>query len=145
MPQITSALELVKYHEGCTLKAIKDTKGKWSIGYGDDGAMPGQTCTQDWADAQVAYKVALAEAEAYDDLGTTWGDLDPVRQAVLTDMAYELGEHGLGLFTTFLSQVRAQNWPGAVADLKTTAIYAEVPTREAMNSTMLLTGQWPVI
>lgn len=140
---IDSARALIAAHEGCTLVAIPDTRG-YSIGYGRDGAAEGQTCTQEEAEEWLDQDMALAMSRAAADLGSlTWFDLDEVRRAVLTDMAYEMGGRGLAGFTDMLGAIRVQNWPKAQRAGLSSDWAGEVPARAGMDMRMLLTGLWP--
>jgi hypothetical protein len=99
-------------------------------------------------DATFAVDYAMAQRRASFDLNTEgvdyWSNLDACRQAVLVDMAYELGGAGLAKFKDTLDAVRSRDWPGAAAALKASKLFAEVPAREGRNVQTLLTGDWPV-
>ena len=69
--------------------------------------------------------------------------IDAVRQAVLVDMAFNLGIHGLGTFNTFLSCMASKQWAAAAADLRGTLVYSQLPVRYERLAVMLETGQWP--
>jgi lysozyme len=69
--------------------------------------------------------------------------LDPVRQAVLIDMAFNLGARGVSAFTTFLSCVSSGQWAAAAADLRGTLVYSQLPDRYERLATMIQTGEWP--
>lgn len=143
---ISSVDDLIKFHEEFTDVAKPDAKGKWEIGYGFDGAEPGDTMTLAEADAKFPALRDLAAQRAMMDLGVgAWSALDTVRRAVLIDMAYEIGGAGLADFVKFLSAVRAHDWPDAAEQLVDSKLYAQVPTREQMNRSMLLAGTWPQV
>lgn len=81
-PGITSAVGLVQHHEGCTLTAKPDAKGKWAYGWGHDipAPMPGEpapTCTQAEADTLLAEDFGLATLRAREDLGPEHWNEDP--------------------------------------------------------------------
>jgi len=139
-------LSLIKFHEGCRLVAYKDTRGIWTIGYGHTGpeVIEGLVWTQEQADAALYAEVALALARAVADLGQdAWDALDPVRQAVLVDMAYELGGRGLAGFRGMLGAIRASDWAGASVDGRDSAWDFEVPSRADMDMNAILSGSWP--
>ncbi len=69
--------------------------------------------------------------------------LDPVRRAVLIDMAYEIGGSGLSQFHDMLEAVRAGNWDQAGAELRDSKLYSQVPHREDENIQCLLSGSFP--
>lgn len=127
------------------LEAKPDAKGAWEIGWGHDiPPSPGLTWTQAQADAQFEADLALATDRAAGDLGAqVWATLDPVRQAALTDMAYELGGKGLAAFRDMLTAIEAGDWKEAQHQGLTSAWAKEVPSRAQMDTQLLLTGQWP--
>ena len=55
---------LTESFEGCRLKAYRDSKGVWTIGYGHTGGIveEGMTCTQVQADIWLALDIAWAES-----------------------------------------------------------------------------------
>lgn len=69
------------------------------------------------------------------------GDL--IRQAVLIDMAYEIGGAGLSNFRNLLACYRAGEWAGAAAALKNSLLYSQVPKREQENMMILALGEFP--
>ena len=89
-----NAIELIKYHEKYRRFPYRCTAGKLTIGYGwnlDDNGITVEQATY-ILDQQVrAVRVTLS-AEPY------WINLDVVRQAVITDMAFNLGWPKFSLF-----------------------------------------------
>ena len=88
-------------------------------------------------------RVSLSDESTEGDTAMSAG-LDPVRKAVLIDMAYEIGGQGLAEFPHMLRAIRVGNWELAVSELRNSALYSQVPTRENMNCEMLRTGLWPL-
>lgn len=147
---ITSARDLIKFHEGCTLTAKPDTKGKWSIGYGHDIDPPANeqasTCTQEAADQFFAADFLVACRDASRVLGVaSFSVLSEPRKAALIDMAYELGESGLSEFQKMLGAIRCAFWSTARAEALNSEWANEVPARAQMDATILLTGEWPTV
>jgi lysozyme len=154
---ITSGSDLTKINEGLRLQAYDDRTGKpvpvggvtlgtITIGYGHTGpdVVPGLVWTTGKCDAQFAVDYAIAQRRAARDVGLDpWSQIDAYRQAVLTDMAFELGERGLATFTDFLAAVRAHDWAAAAAHLQASKLFREVATRERRNVDVLLNGAWP--
>lgn len=145
---INSDRDLVALHEGCTLVAKPDAKGRWAIGYGHDIPAPTDptnpaTCTQAEADAQFVIDLCLARSRAAADVGTTWAFLDPVRRAALTDMAYELGGAGLRGFNDMLVAIQARDWLEARHQALNSEWARQVPARAQMDAEMLFSGEWP--
>lgn len=147
---IESVQELIEADEGRRIWPYTDTRGHltWGIGHllGDEDASDG-----------VAPDVAVLLNQAVDlqfqhDMNAAitglsffpeFPSLDPVRQAVLIDMAFNLGTRGLSTFTTFLGCVASQQWAAAAADLRGTLVYSQLPNRYERLAVMIQTGEWP--
>ena len=137
--------------EGFTPVAQPDNGGH-VVGYGFDfvngkPVQPGDTMTEDEAAAYFPTPYGLAAAQAAADLGGAWAHLDDVRQAALTDMAYEMGGAGLAGFPHMLIAVRTEDWPTAAAQCLASAGYGQSPCegvrlRALRTSRMLATGNW---
>lgn len=69
--------------------------------------------------------------------------LDLARQAVLIDMAYEIGGKGLAGFVNLLTGLRAGLWGVAASELRKSKLYSQVPKREDENIEVLRFGQLP--
>jgi len=119
----------LKIDEGCRLKAYKDTVGVWTIGYGHTGpeVQKGLVWTQEKAEAVLIADVRKHNAELLRRAPWISG-LDPVRQRVLFNMAFNLGINGLLGFKNTLAYVQAgkydfaadgmlkSKWAGQVGD-----------------------------
>ena len=143
---IQTADALLLDDEGIRIWPYVDTAGHrtWGIGHNLDASPP---CTVAQALLQQAvqtqFGVDLNEVKSELD-GYPWmADLDVVRQAVVIDMAFNLGLQGLATFTTFLSFMAQDRFKDAAADLRTTRVYRELPRRYERLAVMLETGQWP--
>lgn len=142
---ITCGEDLTKFNEGCILAARPDAKGKWEIGWGHDvPPSPGLEWTQQQCNDQFAIDYPLACSRAQADLGDEeYAALSPQRQAVLNDIAYEIGGTGLAAFKNMLAAFRAQDWQAAGAALQDSKLFTQVPNREKRNIQILTTGEWP--
>lgn len=145
---IRSALDLIRSHEGCRLKAYVDTEGKWTIGWGRcvPGIRSGDTCTQEQADAwldEAVRSAGSAAARVCQQAGIDWPALGEVRQAVLVDMAYQLGERGLSAFRNMLAGIRDGMWIAASSHGLDSLWARQTPKRARQNMSMLMTGEWP--
>lgn len=69
--------------------------------------------------------------------------MNTARQAVLIDMAYELGGQGLAQFHHLLDAIRVGNWEEAAKQLENSLLYRQVPVREQSNLVILRTGELP--
>ena len=148
---ISSVQELLEQNEGRRLWPYTDTRGHltWGIGHllgaddADDAVAPDVAALLNQAiDLQFRHDVATA-VTAVTAVLPQYPSLDPVRQAVLVDMAFNLGGKGLAAFTTFLSCVASGQWAAAAADLRGTLVYIELPGRYERLATMIQTGEWP--
>lgn len=84
---------LIHGNEGCRLRAYKDTKGVWTIGWGHTGpeVKPGLVWNQVKCDEQFAADIAQREAEvtkALEDSLTTQRQFD-----ALMSLEYNIGIH----------------------------------------------------
>jgi lysozyme len=143
-----TAEEYIKANEGCRLEAYEDPpgSGEYSIGYGHHtpGITPAMMITQERAEEFFAADFEDAVKEALAALGpASWVRLDPVRQAVLIDMAYNLGLNGLLEFVHMLGAIRMQDWLQAKHECIASLADKQEPLRMARNAQMLLTGEWP--
>lgn len=141
-------------NEGCRLAAYQDTRGVWTVGVGCSGTDPycspapeigpSTVWTQEQANAQFNTRYMLARQRASDDLGAgAWAAISTVRQAALTDMAFQMGGAGLAEFQQMLAAVRSSVWQAAHDACLDSAYDRQTPERAQRNANMLLTGQWP--
>lgn len=130
-------------------KAYPDplTKGDpWTISLGITGPdikegteWPEARC---WAEYYNRYAVASGEAAHL--AGTSrWSALSDQRRAVLTDMAFQMGAHGLAMFQKMLTAIHAGNWQEAAGQMKDSQYHGQTPFRCETNAQTLLTGEWP--
>ena len=143
--------DLIRLHEGQKLQAYDDAtdhfltpgyqlKGHPTIGIGRALDTHGISAAE--AENLFQADLQLAQAEAAGSLGfDNWNALDEVRQAALTDMAFDLGEGGLDGFKNMLAAIRASDWQRAHDECL--ARRGQVGPRENSDAKMLLTGQWP--
>jgi lysozyme len=158
-----TALELIEAHEGLRLFVYKDTDGSDTIGYGFhlDRLTPAQKARLIAAHGsmEAIYRHGITYAEAsllasdvVDGL-TTWATqtfpwfrgLSETRQAVILDMAYELGEgrpgrDGLLGFPKFLAAMARGDVITAIAEMGNSHWAKQVPSREQNDAKLLATG-----
>jgi GH24 family phage-related lysozyme (muramidase) len=158
--------KLLTLDEGDNLKPYKDPRGIWTIGKGHNlvangmpaGILPEGVTTS--YPGCLGYLQTHGLTQAQDDqlfhydilhvcgflLSFPWFKLmDVVRQAAVQDMAFNLGEHTFREFTGFCGYLAQGDFNGAAADLRTTAVFRELPTRYSRLAAMIETGKWPVI
>jgi len=141
-PQIASVEDLLKMEEGCCLSPYRCPAGKLTIGYGhnldarpisiDDAVHILETDIHDSAlDAE-----AIVGTQAF--LG-----LDEVRRAVLTSMAFQMGQANLFSFKATLACVRDGEYEAASRHMLRSKWAKQTPARAKRHAHMMLTGQWP--
>jgi lysozyme len=99
--------------EGCSLVAYRCPAGVWTIGYGHtDGVKPGDTCTQEQADARLSQDLVLFG----DGIGRLIGSAPTTQNQVdaLGDMAFNIGLGGFGSSTVLRKHI-AGDFQGAAA------------------------------
>jgi lysozyme len=133
-------LKLLELHEGRRTFPYRDTVGKLTIGIGfnldDVGLLPEEI------DFVLRNRVSLVRTRLEDVL-PVFSTLDEVRQAVLIDMAYNLGTEGLLKFKMTLNSIRAGRYQEA-AEMMLDSRWADQVGRRAYRlAEMMRTGQWP--
>lgn len=145
MPSLNSAQELIRYDEGEVDHAYKDSLGYVTIGVGHlIDAVKGGSLPKEIVDALFAWDRAHKEAEVKAAL-PWYVALDPVRQAVLLDMAFNLGTAGLLAFRQTLAAIQAGDYVAASTLMLQSRWASQLPVRANRLSQMMLTGQWPKV
>lgn len=126
-------------HEGLRLKPYRDSVGKLTIGYGrnlDDVGLKIH---------EAAYLLAGDIQEATADLLNRypWFErLDPVRQAVLINMRFNLGATRLAKFARTLGCIERGQY-GEASDHMLDSLWAQQVGQRAVElSAQMRTGQW---
>ena len=103
------AVTLIRDHENVRLKVYHDTLGHATIGWGR--CLECEGITREEADMLLANDKARIDHELAQ---LPWyAALDPARQAVIVDMAYNLGVEGVLGFKSMIARIEAQDWDGA--------------------------------
>ena len=133
MNAVDLALPRLKNEEGFRATKYTDTQGHTTIGYGFN------------VDAGISQYAATAllnaqAAERHNALLTySWySGLDPVRQSVCLDIAFNGGLHGLLEFPHMIAALSRQDWASAAAECKVTN--PELADRYEKLAQLLLTG-----
>lgn len=86
---LTTATKFIAKWEGCRLTAYQDIVGVWTIGYGrTTNVRPGDTCTQEQADAWLQEEVAEFQRQVK---GALQVNLTDNQLAACTSLAYNIG------------------------------------------------------
>lgn len=126
-------------HEGLRLKPYLDTVMKMTIGYGrnlDDVGI-----TQDEAHYLLSGdidRVIRGLTARY----PWFVDLDPVRQAVLVNMGFNLGLGRLSLFLKMLTAVKNKQYGLASDEMIDSAWHTQVGGRAGELAAQMRTGTW---
>lgn len=108
-----AAMDMIKHHEGCRLKAYKDTVGVPTIGYGRNLE---KGISQD--EAELMFKNDFNEAliECYEAI-TTFSDHNEARRTVLVNMMFNLGRSRLLNFKKMLGALAVKDYDRAAAEM----------------------------
>ena len=116
-------------------------EGTLTIGYGHTGAdvFPGQIITEAEAETLLANDEAKAELDVLAHL--PWvANLDPARQSVLVEMAFNMGIAGLLEFRNTLDAINEGRWQDASNGLLTSLAAHQEPARVARWAAKLRAG-----
>jgi lysozyme len=127
--------------EGIRYKIYTDSQGNQTIGLGHK--ISGQ---QTPGFVKAVYNQDVLEAEQdLDRYHPWWRQIDPVRQLVLMDMRFNMGEGGLDTFTHFLASMQAGDWAQAGLDMMASKWEGQVGKRAIFLQEMILTGRIPEV
>lgn len=129
--------------EGVVAHAYQDHLGFWTIGVGRlIDKRKGGRLTDEEIDYLLANDVARFETEL-DDRLPWWRDLDPVRQRVILNMAFNLGVAGLLGFKNTLAAIKAKRWSAASQGMLASKWAKQVGLRADRLAKMMRTGAAP--
>lgn len=132
-----NAFELVKKHEGVRLKLYRDTTGHNTIGYGRNLDIKGINLFE----ASVLLANDVNEVTVRLERLSWYLCLDPARQAVIADMAYNLGFAGLLEFTKMIQALMDKDWEGAATAMLDTKWAVQVGERAVEDADIIRSGQ----
>jgi lysozyme len=166
---ISNERDLVALHEGRKPRKYKDSEGYWTVAVGHliderkGGSLPtfiaialahrgldvykGDAMPEDLIDQLLDYDIALHRGELLKY--RPWvAKLDPVRQAVVVDMAFNMGLEpfdgdGFKDWPNFVEQMRTGQWAKAAENMLGTLWAKQVKSRAVRLAEMVRTGQWP--
>jgi lysozyme len=132
--------EILEHHEGFRSKPYKDTVGKLTIGIGRNISDRGISRVE--AEFLFANDIELSRTELQANLH--WFDsLDPVRQAVLIDMHFNMGWPVLSRFKNTLALIKSAEYKAAAIAMLHSKWATQVGKRAVRLSEMMRTGEWP--
>lgn len=145
-------LQDLERDEGCEAKAYRDSRGFWTIGVGhnisaDPSMLPNLAQLRDIGIGQteigslLGRDVAKVEARLDADL-PWWRHLDDVRQDVMVNLAFNLGEGKLATWKHTLGDIQAGRFKAAEIDLEGDEPWAsQVHARATRLALQMETGQ----
>jgi len=134
---------MLSLHEGRIPHAYQDSLGYWTIGVGHlIDKRKGGRLPEEIIDALLDYDIKAHTRPLYEAL--PWlHRLDEVRQAVLCDMAFNLGVNGLLKWKNTLRFVEQGDYSRAAAAMRSSLWARQVKSRAVRLVKMMETGQWP--
>lgn len=142
----------LKHSEGLRLQAYLDTKGILTIGYGHNLmakpipniAKVGDSISQYQAELifEEDVKEAIANVDKTKELAWVKDMPDPARQAVIYDMAFNMGTKTLLTFKNTLAMVKAQRYQDAAQNMLKSKWAGQVGNRAVRLSRQMETGIW---
>jgi lysozyme len=133
MTAVDIALPRLQTEEGFRATAYQDTQGHTTIGYGFN-VNAGISKTE----AAALLVAQLQERDAMLQQLPWYAGLDPVRQSVCLDIAFNDGLSGLLGFPKMIEALAAGNWPEAAANCH--VVEPQLATRYSALASILLTG-----
>lgn len=132
-------IEQLQRDEGLRLHPYTDTVGKTTIGYGRNLDDKGISATE----AQTLLTNDVADVEAILTNRLPWfSNLDPIRQAVLVNMTFNMGFNGLEQFTKMLEAAAQGNWDEAATEMLDSKWATQVGDRASRLAQQMKTGEW---
>lgn len=132
-------VELLKRHEGYSRTVYRCTANRQTIGYGrnlDDVGISEPEA--EWLlRRDIDRAVGSLRSEPY------WLDLDEVRQAVLIDMAVNLGWPRLSAFARMRDALRKADYARAAAEMLDSRWATQVGQRAKRLAGMMRSNKWP--
>ena len=124
-------------HEGLRLKPYNDTVGKLTIGYGRNLEDVG--ISRDEADFMLDNDIDQVERQL--ETVDEYRDLDAVRQAVIANMAFNLGFAGLMGFKNMWAAIGRRDWESASEEMLNSKWARQVGVRAVELSEIMRTGE----
>ena len=129
---------LLEQQEGFRAKPYRDSRGFLTIGFGTN-LDAGITRDQAGALMQIALN---ANAQALSELPWFAG-LNPARQGVIENMAYNMGVDGVLGFHDMIAAITESNWTEAALQMLASEWAAQVGDRARVLAQIMLTGKIP--
>lgn len=136
---IDKLIEQLKRHEGFRSKPYKDTAGHTTIGYGHN--LDANPLTKEQAE-ELLQDDLMTVIHEIDELMPWVADLDEVRQAVVYNMAFNLGTRGLLEWPNTLRFIKSGKFAAAATLMRSSLWRRQVGQRAIELANQLETGMW---
>lgn len=133
-------LAQLRRHEAVRLKPYRDLVGKLTIGVGRNLEDVGITEAE--ADYLLNGDVDRATRSLFARYPSWFTELDPIRQAVLVNMAFNLGLTRLAGFTHMLAALAGKQYGLAADEMITSKWALQVGDRAVELAAQMRTGEW---
>lgn len=130
-------LEQLQRHEGLRLKPYQDTVGKTTIGYGRN--LDDRGISEDEAGFMLDNDIDQVVAEL--ERMPLFLSLNPVRQVVLANMAFNMGVPTLLEFRRMLGALAEQHWDRAAREMMDSKWARQVGSRAEELSELMRRGE----
>ena len=139
---LTKGIEQIKRHEGLVLHAYEDSLGYLTIGYGRliDRAKHGGISEAE-AEYLLQNDVSIVLSALHRNI-PFFDSLCVARQAVLVNMAFQMGIQGVQKFKKTLSLVEMGDYDGAADGMLKSLWAKQTPNRAAEMAEQMRTGKW---
>lgn len=134
-------LKQLRLHEGVRDHAYQDSLGYWTIGV---GRLIDKRKGGGLSDEEIDYLLINDVKNKVRDLDKHlpwWRDLDPIRQRVMIDMAFNLGIAGLKGFKNTLKNIQTGNYKAAKTGMLKSLWAKQVKGRAVRLANMMETGK----
>jgi len=131
-------VEMIKLHEGLSLRPYKCTAGKLTIGVGRN--IEDNGISEEESDFLLQNDIKRCEKEL--ESLSFWGSLDEVRKCVLIDMCFNLGITRLKGFKKTLGYISVGSYENAANEMLDSNWADQVGQRAQRLSLMMKTGEW---
>jgi len=132
----------LKQEEGEVLHAYKDHLGFLTIGVGIlIDKRKGGGITNEESDYLLVNRLSSIYKELV--ISLPWLDkLNEAREAVLVEMAFQMGIEGLLKFKDTLAKIKASDFEGAASSMLSSLWSRQTPGRANRMAKQMLTGEW---
>lgn len=116
----------IRAHEGYSQKVYRDSRDIATVGWGTNVSYIEDSKNHEaWFDRDV--DAAILNVTKW--LGDVWDSISPARQAVIAEMAYQLGMPRLSLFEKFRAALLRSDYADASLQMRLSHWYEQVPKR----------------